>query len=216
MMMPNMVIKAGNPHNDMRTPSTANMASALFTHTQQRVLGYLYGQPTRSFFANELIGLTGAGSGAVQRELKRLVDSGLVTVRKVGNQKHYQANPRAPIYHELCSLAQKTFALAEPLREALHPLDGAIDAAFVYGSVAKGSDTASSDIDLLLISDTLSYAEVMQVLEPAQARLGRQVNPTLYSRESLQQKLREGQSFLSRIVAQPKIWLKGGDSELAV
>lgn len=191
------------------------MAGALFTGTQQRVLGYLFGQSQRSFFASELIGLARAGSGAVQRELKRLVESGLVTVRVVGNQKHYQANPQAPIYAELCSIALKTFGLAGPLRETLVPLDEAIEAAFIYGSVAKGSDTAGSDIDLMIISETLTYAEVMQHLEGARARLGRQVNPTLYGRAALLEKLSEGQSFVTRVMAQPKIWLKGNDDSLA-
>lgn len=129
------------------------MADALFSGTQQRVLGYLFGQPERSFFANELIHLAGAGSGAVQRELKRLADCGLVTVRRIGNQKHFQANPQAPIYQELCIITQKTFGLANPLMEALKPIEAEIEAAFVYGSVAKGKDTASSDIDLMIVPE---------------------------------------------------------------
>ena len=81
-------------------PSTG-IADALFSSTQQRVLAYLFGQPNRSFFADELIGLTGSGSGAVQRELKPLAESGLVTVVRIGNQKHYQADVHSPIYSEL-------------------------------------------------------------------------------------------------------------------
>lgn len=98
------------------TPVQHNsLSAALFSNTQQRVLGLLFGQPQRSFFATELIGLSGGGSGAVQRELKRLDESGLVTVRRVGNQKHYQANPQSPIFAELCGIVHKTLGLAEPL-----------------------------------------------------------------------------------------------------
>lgn len=216
MIKPSMgIMRGGKSLMDKNNPTTATMANALFTGTQQRVLGYLFGQPERSFFANELIGLTGSGSGAVQRELKRLAESGLVNVRKIGNQKHFQANPLAPIYQELCGITQKTFGLAGPLTEALKPIESAIEAAFVYGSVAKGKDTASSDIDLMIISETLSYAEVMQAMEAAQARLGRHINPTLYSRKEIQHRIQEGQSFVSRVLAQPKIWLKGGEAELA-
>ena len=93
---------------------STSLADALFSGTQQRVLAWLFGQPERSFYATELIGLAGAGSGAVQRELARLAQSGLVTARSVGNQKHYQANPAAPIYAELCAIVQKTVGLAEP------------------------------------------------------------------------------------------------------
>ena len=109
----------------------AGLANALFTRTQQRVLGLLFGQPGRSFYATELIGLTRAGSGAVQRELARLAESGLVTVRSVGNQKHYQANRDSPLFDELHGIAAKTVGLAEPLREALDSVAGHIDAAFI-------------------------------------------------------------------------------------
>ena len=96
----------------------ATLADALFTRTQQRVLGLLFGHPTRSYYATELIALAGAGSGAVQRELVRLVGSGLITVRPIGNQKHYQANASSPLFHELCGIAQKTMAVTEAQREA--------------------------------------------------------------------------------------------------
>ncbi len=191
-----------------------NLSNALFTTTQQRILGFLFGQPMRSFFANELILLTGSGSGGVQRELKRLVESGLITVRRIGNQKHFQANPESPIFRELSGIVQKTFGVAIPLREALTPLDDQIQASFVYGSVAKQTDTASSDIDLLILSDSLSYADVMASLTTIEEQLGRQVNPTIYSSKDLSRRYSEGNSFVVRVLAQPKIWLKGDEHDL--
>ena len=191
-----------------------SLGNALFTTTQQRVLGYLFGQPARSFFANEMISLTGSGSGAVQRELKRLVESGLATVRKIGNQKHYQANPDSPIFTELSGIVRKTFGLVMPLREAFTPLDDQIQAAFVYGSVAKQTDTANSDIDILILSDSLSYADVMGTLAALEGQLGRQVSPTIYSSMDLSRRLQEGNAFVARILAQPKIWLKGNEHDL--
>ncbi len=125
-----------------RKRRSESMVGALFTATQQRVLGLLFGQPDRSYYATELIGLARVGSGAVQRELARLTRSGLITVRAVGAQKHYQANPHSPLFAELCGIAQKTTGLAEPLRESLQALAPEIRAAFVYGSVAKQQDTA--------------------------------------------------------------------------
>lgn len=193
-----------------------SLADALFSGTQQRVLGLIFGQPERSFYATELIGLTGAGSGAVQRELARLAQSGLVTMHPLGNQKHYRANPDSPIYAELCGIAQKTVGLAEPLREALVPLASKIAAAFVYGSVAKRQDTAASDIDLMLISDTVGYADVFAVLEEVGARLGRPVNPTLMTRKELAKRRAGDSAFVTRVLSQPKIWLIGGEHELAV
>lgn len=190
------------------------LADALFTHTQQRVLGLLFGQPHRSFVVTELIALTGAGSGGVQRELARLVGSGLLTQRKLGNQKHYQANPAAPIYAELVGIVQKTTGLAEPLREALAPLADGITAAFIYGSVAKRSDNAASDIDLMIVSETLGYAEVFGAVEAAAAQLGRAVNPTVYTRAELGRRIKNGNAFVTRVLEQPKLWLIGGEHDL--
>ncbi|MCI4428435.1 MAG: transcriptional regulator [Burkholderiales bacterium] len=194
----------------------ASLADALFSGTQQRVLAWLFGQPGRSFYATELIGLAGAGSGAVQRELARLAQSGLVTARAVGNQKHYQANPEAPIYAELCGIVQKTVGLAEPLREALAPLAARIQAAFVYGSVAKREDTASSDIDLMLVSDDLAYSDLYAALEAVSSRLGRSVNPTLYTPQELAKRVKKKEAFATRVLAQPKLWLIGGEDALGL
>lgn len=193
----------------------ASLAGALFTVTQQRLLGLLFGQPERSFYANELIALTGSGSGAVQRELARLAASGLVVARLIGRQKHYQANPDSPIFAELCSIASKTIGLADPLRQALAPLASRIRAAFVYGSVAKRQDTAGSDIDLMLVSDELSYPDVFGALETATRRLGREVKPTIYSRQEWAERAARGDGFVKRVLAQPRIWLIGNDDVLA-
>lgn len=195
--------------------ASANLSDALFTATQQRVLGCLFGQPGRSYTISELIQTTGAGSGAVQRELARLSGSGLLTVEHVGKQKLYRANPHSPIHDELAAIVRKTFGLAMPLREALAPLADRLHAAFVYGSVAKGSDTANSDIDLMLVSDRLTYADAMAALDPVMQLLGREINPTLYTRAELRKRIAEGNSFVTRVLAQPRIWLIGGDDALA-
>lgn len=191
-------------------------ADALFTTTQQRVLGLLFGDPDRSFFANELIGLTGSGSGAVQRELARLEASGLVRTEWVGNRKHFQANKESPIFYGLWDIIQKTVGLAGPLKNALHPLAGDIRAAFVFGSVAKRQESAGSDIDLFVVSDTVGYAELFGVLESASVQLGRPINPTVLTVVEFQQRIADGRSFVKRVMAQPKIWLIGSDGELGV
>ncbi|MGJ7564659.1 nucleotidyltransferase domain-containing protein [Variovorax sp. GB1R11] len=203
-----------SPSPTPETGKSAGLADALFTTTQQRVLGYLFGQPDRSFFFTELIKLTGAGSGAVQRELKQLTDSGLLTMSRVGNQKHYQANAQAPIYEELCGIVRKTFGLAGPLYEALQPLAEKIEAAFVFGSVAKKSDTAASDIDLLLISEELAYSDLFLALDAVSAQLGRTVNPTLFTQKELMRKHKDGESFVRRVMEQPKLWVIGNADAL--
>ena len=196
------------------SPKRTNLADALFTATQQRVLGFLFGQPERSFYATELIKLVGAGSGAVQRELARLEQSGLVTVTRLGTQKHFQANPHSPIFEELRGITQKTVGLADPLRAALAPLAARIEAAFVFGSVAQRSDTASSDIDLLVLSDSVDYADLFAALQPAEARLARRINPTVYTPADWRKKREEGNAFVTKVSARPKLFLIGTEETL--
>ena len=192
----------------------SGVADALFTKVQQRVLAVLFGNPARSFYANELIALAGSGSGAVQRELAQLEAAQLVTVKRVGNQKHYQANSAAPVFEELRGLVLKTSGLVDVIRAALAPLATQIESSFVFGSVAKSTDTAASDIDLMVISEQLAYADLFAALEPATTRLGRTVNPTLYTQQEMDKRLREGNAFVKRLWAQPKLWVIGADRGL--
>jgi predicted nucleotidyltransferase len=193
----------------------AGLANALFSKVQQRVLGILFGNPGRSFYANEIIAFAASGTGAVQRELAKLAAVGLLTVSRQGNQKHYRANAASPIFKELRALTIKTFGLADVLRVALAPLVPRVQTAFVYGSVAKQSDTASSDIDLMVVSNTLSYADVYAAVESATRVLGREVNPTVYTQKDFARKVHEGKSFLTRVIKQPKIWLIGDEHDIA-
>jgi predicted nucleotidyltransferase len=193
---------------------TTSIADALFTRGQQRVLAVLFGNPGRSFYANEIIARAGGGTGAVQRELARLESAGLVTVTRVGKQKHYQANPDAPVYEELRGLVLKTTGLADALRETLAPLASEVRAAFVFGSVAKREDGAASDIDLFLVSEALTYGDLFARLQDVTRRLGRPVNPTIHSPGELADLVRGGNAFVTRVLDGPKIWLLGGPDAL--
>lgn len=190
------------------------LGEALFSGVQQRVLAVLFGAPERSFYGNELMRLTGSGKGALRRELDRLERSGLVTAQRIGNQKHYQANREAPVFDELRGIVVKTFGVADVLRRALLPLAGRIAAAFIYGSVAKKTDTSRSDIDLLVVSEDVGYQEIMKVLQPAERKLGRKLSPTLYSGAELARKRAERGGFLARVLEQPKIFLIGSERDL--
>jgi len=130
----------------MGTMETVSLSNALFSKVQQRVLALIFGHPERSFYTSEIVRSVQSGTGAVERELSRLQSSGLVSVERIGNQKHYRANRAAPIFEELQSLVVKTVGLSEPIRKMLEPYSAKIKTAFVYGSVAKGTDTARSDM----------------------------------------------------------------------
>lgn len=184
----------------MGKTTTGSVADALFTATQQRVLALLFGQPGRSFFTKELIDLAGGGSGAVQRELSRLRQSGLILQTSAGNQKHYRANPEAPVFGELRDIVTKLLGPADILRQALAPVADKVQLALLYGSVAAHRDTARSDFDVLLVSDNLTLEEVYEALMPAEKRLGRPVSPTLYTSMEFRQRLQQRNPFLLNIL----------------
>jgi predicted nucleotidyltransferase len=201
MMKPNM--------GTITSSNTTTVADALFSKVRQRVLAVLFGAPDRSFYTNEVIGLAQSGAGAVQRELADLAAAGLLSVRKQGNQKHFQANAASPVFAELRSLVLKTSGLADVLRAALLPLAPQIAVAFVFGSMAKQQGTAASDVDLLVVSDTLGYGDVFGALEAASQTLGRTINPALYSAADFQARQLGDNAFINRVMQQPKIWLIG-------
>jgi predicted nucleotidyltransferase len=194
--------------------SRTGLADALFTPVQQRVLGLLFGQPERRFQSAELIRLARGGVGAVHRQLARLAGSGLVIVTRTGNQKHYQARRDSPIFDELHALIIKTVGVADPLRRALKGKAGAIRAAFVYGSVAKGTDRAGSDIDLMIISESLGHADVFEALQGAEELLGRKINPTVMTLGQWRAKRSRPDSFASRIARQPRVFVLGSSDDL--
>lgn len=186
-----------------------SLADALFTSTQQKVLGALFGQPDRSLFVTQIMQLAGSGRGAVQRELARLLKGGLVSVQMIGTQKHYQANADSPLFEEICGIMQKTVGLASPIREALESLPEMPSLALVYGSVAKRTDTSASDIDLLIVSDNAELEQIYAVLMPVERVLSRQISLTLYSQSEYQRRLDEGNPFLARVLEGPTINLIG-------
>lgn len=207
MIKPNMGISS-NPTD------SSTLADALFPKVRQRVLAVLFGAPDRSFYANEVIALAQSGTGAVQRELASLSGAGLLTMRKQGNQKHYQANASAPVFAELRALVLKTMGMADVVRTALAPLAAQIELAFVYGSVARQQDTAQSDIDLMIVSPSLAYGELFGALESATVALGRKVNPTLYAPAEWRKRVAQDSAFVTRVIQQPKIWLIGNEEQL--
>ena len=193
---------------------STSIGDALFTKTQQRVLSLLYGKPDKSFYTNEIVRWADMGRGTIHRELDRLVSAGLLVVSHEGNQHHYQADSTNPIYNELVGIVRKTFGIADVIKAVLVLVDDKIDLAFIFGSIAKGDDTASSDIDLLVITDSLGYAELMTVFSDAEQSLGRPINPSIYTMEQVKSKLHDKNAFLIRIMEQPKLWVKGCEDDI--
>jgi predicted nucleotidyltransferase len=195
-------------------PHAVSLSNALFSKVQQRVLALIFSHPERSFHASEIVRSVRSGVGAVQRELSKLERSGLVSVERIGNRKHYQANQAAPIFEELRGLVEKTVGLAEPIRKSFEPHAGAIKSAFVYGSVAKGADTADSDIDLIVIGDDLNYSDLYTAAQNAESKLRRKVHPLFLSPEDWQRKTSDKGSVFSKISHSPKIFIIGSEKDL--
>jgi predicted nucleotidyltransferase len=191
------------------------MADALFSRVQQRVLALLFGQPDRRYQSAEIIRLARGGTGAAHRELRRLSESGWILLIRAGNQRHYQANRSAPAFAELHGLVIKTVAIVEPLRQALLPKAKHIRAAFVYGSLAKGTDQASSDVDLMLITERLGYPDIFEALQSAEAMIARPVNPNIMSYAEWRGKCGTKGSFAARVSTQPRLFILGSEDDLA-
>lgn len=199
--------------NDRRE-SISHLGDALFSTTQQKVLGLFYGHPDETFFVNQILRLTGMGVHTIKRELDRMTGVGILTMRKIGNQHHYQANSECPIYPELLGIVRKTFGVADVIKAALGVHDEQIELAFVYGSIASAEDRADSDIDLMIVAPGLAYAELMETLAEAEHALGRKINPTIYNVSEVESRLQRKDAFLSRVIERPKIWIKGADDDI--
>ena len=193
----------------------SSVGTALFGATRQAVLRTLFGHWDRRFYLRQIIRLAGVGSGGVQREVAGLTRAGIISRTVEGAQTYYQANPQCPVFGELRGLVRKTFGVAEVLQSALQTVSDSIRVAFLYGSVASGTETAASDIDVIVVGDGISLDEVVSVFAGAQGELGREVNPSVYGTEEFCRKLAEGQHFLSSVVAGSKVFLIGDEGELS-
>ncbi len=190
----------------------SQLSDTLFTETQRRLLGLLYGKPERSFYLKELLRMTGMGVATIKRELDRMRAAGMLRMNRIGNQHHYQADPQCPIHDELLAIVRKTLGFTEAIREALMPLADRIEWAFVFGSAASGTDTAGSDIDLMIIGEA-GFTEVANALYPVQESLGREVNPKIFRRAEWTALLDARDAFAAGVMARPRLDVIGSGLE---
>lgn len=192
--------------------STATILSdTLFGRTRGAVLSVLYGHVGESFYLRQLARLTGKSLGAVQREIRQLADAGLVTRKIEAARTLYGANPDSPVFSEIKSLVRKTVGMHDALYSALESLRGKIHIAFVYGSVARSSETGRSDVDLMIVG-RVGFEAVVSRLAAAEKRLDREINPTVYSVKEFRSKLQG--NFLKNVLAQKKLFIVGDENVL--
>jgi predicted nucleotidyltransferase len=191
-----------------------SLSAVLFSGYRRRVLGLLLLHPEESLHGREIARRTGLPAGTLTRELKRLASVGLLTQEKRGNQTLYQANRTSPIFLELAGILRKTSGLSDVVAGALNPLSGGINVAFIFGSVARGTETAGSDVDVLIIG-SVDFGAVVDALYSAQQQLVREINPKVFSVREWRNKLKETDPLVMDVLAKPKIFLLGSDNELA-
>jgi len=190
-----------------------SVIDALFNKTRQEVLAAVLLHPERWWYLSDLAAHIGRTPSSLQKELASLVECDLLTARKDGNRVYYQVNSSCPVLDELQGLFIKTAGVADVVRDALRKHFDRIDAAFIYGSVARGETRSSSDVDVMIIAQ-IGMMDLMDALEKCEKALLRPVNPTIYPQKEFVQKLRAGNSFLKTVMSGKKIFLKGNLTEL--
>jgi predicted nucleotidyltransferase len=189
------------------------LCSGLFGKTRQAVLALLYGRADGSFYTKQILDAVKIGRGTVQRELKNLTDAGIIIREVQGRQVYYRANTKCPIFDELKSIVRKTFGVADVIRQSLVINADKIRVAFIFGSVARSTDDRRSDIDLMVVGK-ISFGDVVLLLTPVEQKLGREVNPVVYSIAEFKKRVKEDHHFVKTVLEDDKIFVIGDEDEL--
>lgn len=197
----------------MKTKPFTDLGTLFFGAYRRQVLALLLLHPDESFHLRELARVTNTQPGTLRRELAQLADAGVLSRERIGNLVRYKADTTCPIYDELRGILKKTAGVADVLRDSLAPLTDKIAVAFVYGSVASGTERRSSDIDVMVVG-TASFEEVVQALHRSQEQLRREINPNVYGLAEFKKKAKEKGSFLARVLKDPKLFILGKEDDL--
>lgn len=193
--------------------NTSLLMATLFPATRQRVLEVLLMQPDANFHLRELARITGTHAGTLARELDKLTASGLLLRSEQGNQVHYRANRACLLFDDLAGIFRKTHGVVPVLRDSLRSVADHLSLAWVFGSVAKGTEVSGSDVDLLVLGD-MGFADLVRAIHPAQEVLRREINPVLYSMEEFTRRVRTGDAFATELLATPKLLVIGDKDDV--
>jgi predicted nucleotidyltransferase len=203
------------PKNESLFGVGSGIGEALFPKIRRKVLGLFMLNPEKRFYFRETVRLLGDTPGSLQRELKSLTKAGILAMEPIGIQKFYRANTKSPVFAELRQIARKTFGLIDVFRDVLRSqLGNQVDAAWIYGSIARSDDTSASDIDLMVIG-SLPFRELVSTLKPVEDIMQRPVNPTLYSADEFRAKLLEKNNFVLSVMESEKLFILGTEDDLA-
>ena len=190
-----------------------NLGNILFSKARQAILSLLYSHIDEAFYLRQIVRTTGIGLGPAQRELKQLMDAGIIIRNVEGKQVYYRANEKCPIFNDLKSIVRKTFGITDVIKQSLEPMADKIRVAFIFGSVARSADDRKSDIDVMIVG-RISFGDAVSLLSPAEEKLAREVNPVVYPVAEFKQRVKEDHHFVRTVLEGEKIFLIGDDSEL--
>jgi predicted nucleotidyltransferase len=202
-----------NMRNNIRNMRNSSVLSALFPQIRQRVLAATLTQPDKWWYLSELADRLGTSPSSLQRELSSLVTSGILARRREGTRAYFKAETKSPVFRDLHQLFEKTAGLVATVEQMLKPLEGNILCAFVYGSVARGRELLTSDVDLMVIGRA-GLSGLSPSLRKAEERLGRELNVTAYSPEEFQDRVKSHDHFLAVVLRGRKKFVKGGQRDL--
>jgi len=194
------------------TGTISALGSLLLGKTRLAILSLLFSHPDRKLYLRQIIRLTGAGQGAIQRELASLVQAGVLIKTREANLAYFHVNRAVPVFDELQGIVQKTAGVADFLRAALLPLSDSIQHAFIYGSTASGTERAGSDVDLMVIGD-VSFFDVVAAVSPLLETLGREINPTVFTSDEFAAHVAAQDPFLNQVMENAQIDVVGGARE---
>jgi predicted nucleotidyltransferase len=191
-----------------------SLASVLLPGYRRSVLGLLFLRPNESFHGREVARRTGLSAGTVTRELRLLAEVGLLEREERGNQVAYRANRKSPVFEEVAGILRKTSGLADEFARVLEPLSDSIRAAFVFGSMAAGSQRESSDIDIIAVG-AVHFGTLVDTLYPLQKVLGREINAKVFAVSEWRAKVKTRSAFTTDVLRKPKVFLVGNEDEFA-
>jgi len=179
--------------------------------TQKAVLELFFNDPEKEYYLRQIEHLTGYSVGNIRREMVKLGKTGLFITRMLGRIKLYRLNKLHPIYNEIKNIVYKTIGIIGSLRD-IFSKHKEVKFAFIYGSFAKGQEQSLSDIDIMIIGDIKSRIITPDIYD-YQAKILREINTTFYTPEEFLDKIDKHSHFLTTVVKEPKIFLKGEDNE---
>jgi len=176
------------------------------------LLSLFFSNPSQKYYLRELERLLVYSAGSIRRELLKFKKDRIFRTEKAGNLLYYYLNQEHPLYEEIKSIVSKTIGIEGTLSQELARLQN-VKIAFIYGSYASGTDTAESDIDIMIIGDP-DVSAVNKKLSRLEKKLKRDINVSIHTLDEYQKRKKEKRGFIMELLKNPRIILVGDEDAL--